>query len=148
MVVQASISQLDDVVELFDLYRIFYKKESDKVGAKAFLTDRLLNKESIVFIYYDENEPVGFTQLYPKYSSARMVRNWILNDLYVKPSHRCRGIAESLIARALVFGKEQYAAFVQLETQIDNFTAQRVYEKMGFELQGPDEEFILYKKYL
>lgn len=148
MIVLGTLDNLHDLVGLFDQYRIFYKKDSDLEGAANFLSDRILNKESVIYIYYDKNIAVGFTQLYPKYSSARMVRNWILNDLFVLKEYRKTGIATQLINKAIEFAKSTDANFVQLETQVDNLVAQELYQHLGFELQGPDAEFLLYKKFI
>ena len=120
------------VVGLFNQYRIFYGKFSDLGMAKAFIDARLENNESVIFVALDEHKPVGFTQLYPKYSSARLTKNWILNDLFVDPDYRKQGIGEQLIKTAMDFAKRQGATFVQLETAVDNFTAQSLYEQIGF----------------
>ncbi len=133
------------VVGLFNQYRIFYGKFSDLGMAKAFIDARLEHNESVIFVALDENKPVGFTQLYPKYSSVRLVKNWILNDLFVDPEYRKKGIGEELIRTAMDFAKGQGSTYVQLETAVDNFTAQSLYEQIGFVKQGPDEEFLLYK---
>ena len=53
-----------------------------------------------------------------------------------------------LINKAIEFAKSKDANFVQLETQVDNFVAQKLYQHLDFELQGPDEEFLLYKKFI
>jgi GNAT superfamily N-acetyltransferase len=146
MIVLGTLDNLNDLVGLFDKYRVFYKKDSNLEGAAKFLSNRINNQESVIYIYYAKNIPVGFTQLYPKYSSARMVRNWILNDLFVLEQYRKTGIATQLINQAIEFAKSKDANFVQLETQVDNFVAQKLYQHLGFELQGPDDEFLLYKK--
>lgn len=146
MICRATLEQLDDLGALFDAYRVFYKQESDLIRSKAFILDRLQNKESIVFMAFEEDKAVGFTQLYPKYSSARAVKNWILNDLYVHPEYRKTGYGEQLIEAAMSFAKSEGAVFVQLETQVDNSTAQSLYQKLGFQLQEPDTEFLLYKR--
>lgn len=148
MIVLGTLDNLHDLVGLFDQYRIFYNKDSDLEGAAKFLSERITNKESVIYIYYDKNIAVGFTQLYPKYSSALMVRNWILNDLFVLKEYRKTGIGTQLINKSIEFAKSNNANFVQLETQVDNFVAQRFYQHLGFELQGPDEEFLLYKKFI
>ena len=137
-------NEADLVVSLFNQYRIFYGKFSD-LGAKAFIDARLANKESIIFVALADDQPVGFTQLYPKYSSARLSKNWILNDLFVDLDYRKQGIGESLIKTAINFAKTQGATFVQLETAVDNYTAQSLYETIGFKKQEPDKEFFLYK---
>ena len=78
---------VEDIVPLFDEYRIFYEKESDPAGAFEFLKERLEKKESVIIAAYETMEEkeiaVGFTQLYPGYSSVRMIKFFILNDLYV-----------------------------------------------------------------
>ncbi|RZJ78426.1 MAG: GNAT family N-acetyltransferase [Flavobacterium sp.] len=138
-------NEADLVVGLFNQYRIFYGKFSDLGMAKAFIDARLENNESVIFVALEENKPIGFTQLYPKYSSVRLVKNWILNDLFVDPEYRKKGIGEALIKTVMDYARGQGSTFVQLETAVDNFTAQSLYEQIGFVKQGPDEEFLLYK---
>src|ERR1700761_8028436 len=91
-----NVDEVGLVIELFDQYRVFYKKPSDLVLARRFLTDRLANNESVVFAAMNGDEPVGFTQLYPTFSSGRAEKNWILNDLYVSANHRKQGIGAML----------------------------------------------------
>ncbi|MGN6638608.1 MAG: GNAT family N-acetyltransferase [Mucilaginibacter sp.] len=133
------------VIGLFDFYRQFYKQASDTAAAEKFIKERLQNNESVIFVAVEDNVPLGFTQLYPKYSSMRVSKNWILNDLYVENTHRKKGIGEALIKTAMNFAKGTGATFVQLETAIDNYTAQRLYEAIGFEKQPPETEFLLYR---
>ncbi|TDS14081.1 GNAT family N-acetyltransferase [Sphingobacterium paludis] len=146
MIARLSIDQLDDVVPLFDAYRVFYKAASDMARAHAFLHARLANNESVIFCAYANGIAVGFTQLYPKYSSARTEKNWILNDLYVQESVRKRGVGEALIREAIAFAKQDGAVSVHLSTQVDNLSAQRLYKKIGFQLQDPDTAFYDFKK--
>lgn len=139
------LGQVNLVINLFDQYRVFYRKESDLELARKFLTERLSNNESVIYAAMNGDTPAGFTQLYPRYSSARAVRNWILNDLFVAPAYRKQGVGSMLIKAAMDFAREQEAVFVQLETAVDNYTAQALYESIGFVQQGPDTEFLLYK---
>ncbi|MFJ8066040.1 GNAT family N-acetyltransferase [Psychrobacillus sp. NPDC096426] len=129
---KATLNDLDALTELFDLYRLFYEQESDLKGAKEFLQERFMNEESIVFIAYDEHDPVGFTQLFPSFSSVSMQKSWVLNDLYVKKSARRRGIADKLIRKAISFAEETGAKGILLETGQQNVNAQKLYEKIGF----------------
>ena len=133
---KATLNDLDALTELFDLYRLFYEQESDLKGAKEFLQERFMNEESTVFIAYDENDPVGFTQLFPSFSSVSMQRSWVLNDLYVKESARRRGIAEKLIKKAIGFAEETGAKGILLETGSENVNAQKLYEKIGFKRES------------
>ena len=144
-IVRIDKTQVDLVADLFDKYRIFYKQQSDIELAKQFIQTRLDNNESVIFIALNSDQsPVGFTQLYPTYSSMRVVKNWILNDLYVEKEYRKQGIGERLIQTAMTFAKENNAKFVQLSTAIDNYTAQSLYEQIGFKKQEPETDFYTY----
>ena len=138
-------SESELVIDLFDKYRVFYKQKTDLTLAKEFIEARLNNNESIIFVAIIENIPVGFTQLYPKYSSVRTTQNWILNDLYVENKHRKQGIGEKLINAAMDFANRKGSKFVELSTAVDNFTAQGLYEKIGFEKQAPETDFYTYR---
>ena len=137
------------VTDLFDKYRMFYKQPSDITLAQSFIRDRLENNESIIFVAVvrnDDNEtPVGFTQLYPGFSSVRAIKNWILNDLYVDTGFRKQGIGETLIKSAMEFAKKEGAKYVELSTAVDNYTAQSLYTAIGFKKQEPDKNFISYR---
>lgn len=140
-----NLSEAAKVIGLFDKYRVFYKKDSDIGLAEKFIKTRLDNNESVILVALDGNLPVAFTQLYPKYSSVSAVKNWILNDLYVEPGYRKQGIGEALIKTAMDFAKSDGATYVQLETALDNYAAQSLYEGIGFQKQEPDAEFFLYR---
>ena len=132
-VVQAGLQHLDALVPLFDAYRVFYEQESDVEKAEAFLRERLSGLESIIFLAFQGDEPGGFTQLYPSFSSVSLARIWILNDLFVTPEQRGRGLAEALLQRAATFAANAGALRLSLATQVENETAQRLYERLGWQ---------------
>lgn len=137
MIIQkATLKELDSLTELFDLYRVFYEQRPNLEGAREFLKARIMNDESVVFLAFDGNNPVGFVQLYPSFSSVSMMRSWVLNDLYVKEQFRGKGAGEKLIYKAIQFAKETGAKGVMLETDKENLNAQRLYEKIGFERES------------
>lgn len=141
---QVTLDDLDVLVELFDGYRQFYRQESDKAASRTFLKARLSNGEAFVFIAKDGNgAAAGFTLLYPMFSSVRQKRVYILNDLFVHPDHRRKGVGALLLDRAVQFGKEQGAAGLQLETEVTNIKAQGLYEKEGWS-RVVDEYFYTY----
>ena len=100
-----NLSEANLVIGLFDKYRVFYKKDSDIGLAERFIKTRLGNNESVIFVALEGDQPTGFTQLYPKYSSVSAVKNWILNDLYVDSNYRKQGIGEALIKKVMDFAK-------------------------------------------
>ena len=132
LIQKATINELESLTELFDLYRVFYKQKSDVDSAREFLTERIMNEESVVFIALNGHESLGFVQLYPSFSSVSMQRSWVLNDLFVKETARGQGVGEKLMKTAIGFAKETGAKGVLLETAEDNTSAQRLYEKIGF----------------
>ncbi|MFE4810143.1 GNAT family N-acetyltransferase [Peribacillus simplex] len=129
---KATLHELESLTELFDLYRVFYEQASDPGRGREFLRERLTNGESVVFMAYDEGNPIGFVQLYPSFSSVSMMRSWVLNDLFVKESARKKGFGEELLNAAITFARETGAKGVSLETGKDNVNAQKLYEKIGF----------------
>ncbi|AFZ23236.1 acetyltransferase [Cylindrospermum stagnale PCC 7417] len=137
----ANINHLERISVLFDQYRIFYNQASNLEGAKEFLKERFQNNDSVVFAASDNGKLIGFTQLYPSFSSVSMKRVWILNDLYVEESYRRRGIAKLLMSAAEEYAKESGAVRVILATQISNITAQKLYEARDY---IKNEEFYHY----
>jgi GNAT superfamily N-acetyltransferase len=95
---QATIFDLDLLIPLFDLYRQFYRRPSDPDLARRFLRERFEHNESIVFLAMLGNDAaVGFTQLFPSFSSAAAARIFILNDLFVLPEARRMGAGSQLL---------------------------------------------------
>jgi GNAT superfamily N-acetyltransferase len=132
---QASLLHLDQLSILFDQYRIFYKKSSDINGAKKFLQDRIQVNESVIFVSInEENVMTGFTQLYPLFSSTRMKRLWLLNDLFVDTNNRGQGISVALIDKAKEHSKLTNACGLMLETAKTNDIGNNLYPKTGFVL--------------
>jgi len=142
---QATIADLDSLAELFDLYRIFYGQESDIDGARQFLFQRFEHRESVIFLVQDleKNQYVGFTQLYPSFSSVSMQRSWILNDLYLRPEYRGMGLATSLLQSAENYAIQTKAKGISLETAKSNERAQQIYQRSGY---VKEEEFVHYYK--
>ena len=134
-------THLDEVAPLFDAYRVWYGAESNPAGARHFLSQRLQNNESVIFLARVNGEPAGFTQLYPLFSSVRMESIWLLNDLFVGADFRRQGLGTQLMQTAAQFGKESGALRLELATGVENVAAQNAYEKFGWE---KNEEFLNY----
>lgn len=139
---QATIEDLEGVSELFNSYRMFYEQTSNVEGAKAYIKERLENRDSVVFVAKDNQDYIGFTQLYPTFSSVSMKRVWILNDLYVDAEARKQGIGEMLLHKAKDYAIATGAKGISLSTALDNYSAQSLYEKNGYER---DRQFYHYE---
>src|SRR5688572_30456307 len=130
---RAKPGDADAVAALFDAYRQFYRREPDLAGARAFIGERLERAESVIFLAEEASTALGFTQLYPSFTSAGMARTFVLNDLFVAPQARGRGIASALLRRAAEFGRTERAVRLTLSTATDNHTAQALYERAGWQ---------------
>ncbi|WP_404353500.1 GNAT family N-acetyltransferase [Exiguobacterium aurantiacum] len=140
-VYQATIADIEGVSRLFDSYRMFYEKQSDVEGAKSYMKARIENKESVIFVVKNEQEYLGFIQLYPTFSSISMNKSWILNDMFVKEEARNFGVGQLLLDQARDFAMELGDQGISLETAPENTAAQRLYEKNGYE---QDTQFLHY----
>ncbi|MBH5320349.1 GNAT family N-acetyltransferase [Paenibacillus sp. GSMTC-2017] len=140
---QATINDLNDLASLFDLYRVFYGQPSNAEGAKQFLFERFDHAESIIYIARcsSTNQAIGFTQLYPTFSSISMKRSWVLNDLYVVEEYRKHGVAKKLLEEVKGFAILTGAKGIALSTAPDNKKAQSLYEQLGY---VKDDEYYQY----
>ena len=131
----ATPDDLPELARLFDAYRVFYGKPSDKTAAEAFLEARMDAGESHVLVAEDgQGGLAGFTQLYSLFSSVAMEPVLILNDLFVDENHRRNGIARQLLDAAVDHARTQGAIRLVLETGVNNSQARALYEKAGWRL--------------
>lgn len=132
---KATIEDLKLVVELFDKYRVFYEKESNTEEAELFISERLKQNDSQIFVAENADKNlVGFVQLYPLFSSTRMKRLWLLNDLFVTEVYRGKGISKQLIETSKELCKRTNSCGLILETAKTNTVDIELYPKVGFSL--------------
>lgn len=129
---RATLDDLDIVAPLFNEYRMFYAQVSDVDAARVFLEQRLRADESVILLATSDGRAAGFTQLYPMFSSVRLSRVWILNDLFVAADARRLGAASALLEAAQAFGRHAGALRLELETTHDNHAAQTLYRDAGW----------------
>lgn len=132
---RATLVDLDTLMPLFDAYRAFYEQPIDSARSRAFLQARLSRDESVVFLArLEDGTAAGFTQLYRMFSSVRIARVWVLNDLFVAPDARRHGVARALLDAAAAFARDDGAIRLELETTPDNAPAQALYRDAGWSL--------------
>ena len=129
---EAKLSDLKNLSVLFNSYRMFYGKESDIRVAEEFLRSRIENKDSKIFICEFNNELSGFIQLYPIFSSTRVSKYWLLNDLFVDINKRGKGYSKLLIERSKELVIESKACGMMLETEKSNDIGNLLYPSTGF----------------
>ena len=144
LVRQAAFADLEVLAMLFDQYREFQGKQSDPAAARAFLRARFDHGDAVAFIAQYGNAPVGFAQLYPSYSSVSLARVFVLNDLFVHPEGRRKGIASKLLAAVEGYAWSHGAARVTLNVARDNESGQALYEAEGW---SQDTQFFMYHRF-
>ena len=130
-IARATVADIDDLVPLVEKYRSFYKQPANP-KTHAYVTDRVTNNEAVVFLARLNREAVGFTMIYPTFSTVAVAPIWLLNDLYVDESARGNGIANQLMDVAEQAARDAGAARIWLRTAHDNAPAQALYEGRGW----------------
>jgi ribosomal protein S18 acetylase RimI-like enzyme len=130
----ASLEDIEIILPLFLQYRDFYQLPSCIEESREFLSQRLMNHQSVILLSKNDDEllPCGFAQLYPSYNSLSLKPMYILHDLFVRPSSRGCGHGARLLDMVKKFAFQQNVSEVILQTAKDNLNAQSLYESHGF----------------
>ncbi|MCK8044282.1 GNAT family N-acetyltransferase [Shewanella sp. 1CM18E] len=143
-IIKATPADAALIAPLFDAYRVFYGQASNLQLAEEFIAERLTNNESVIFLALDNNgDALGFTQLYPGFSSVSAARIWVLNDLFVSDNARCQGVATLLMHAAKELGIKAGVKGLALETGVNNVNAQRLYESLGYVKESGSYHYLL-----
>ena len=129
-IIKAEQKHIKEVGILFDLYRQFYKYESNLIESTNYIKDRINN-----------NEGIGFVQLYETFGSLDLGKIIILYDLYVDKDYRKNKVGRQLMLISHEYAKKINAKRVQLSTATDNFIGQSLYESLGY---TKDTDFYTY----
>ncbi|WP_041580340.1 GNAT family N-acetyltransferase [Bacillus sp. 1NLA3E] len=114
----------------------FYKQPEPKENELIGLINYLLKNPSsgLQFVAEENGELLGFTTLYFTFSTLKVKKQAILNDLYVVPYARGKKVGEKLFQTSLDYIRENDFSSMTWETATDNVVAQSLYNKMGGEL--------------
>jgi GNAT superfamily N-acetyltransferase len=135
--VEVRPAQTDEIQEMLPLIRAyceFYETEPDDEGLRKMF-ETLINEPSqgAIFIARDGGRAVGFATLDWKWSSLKAARIGYLEDLFVDPEARGRGIADALIEVCAARCRELGMPAMEWLTAPDNRRAQQVYNRTGAE---------------
>jgi len=140
----ATLTDLDVIAPLFDAYRQFYEQAPNLALARSFIRDRLQNNESMILLASNEQQQViGFCQLYPTFCSVEAKPIYSLYDLFVDPEARRSGAGKVLLQAAEKLAAERGKARMDLTTARTNRPAQNAYEALGW---VRDEVFFAYSR--
>ncbi len=109
---------------MFCAYLVFYESPVDVARVTTFLGERIAS------------DVVGFVHCFPNFATLAQRRTWFVEDLFVAPHARSRGVATTLLARAERLARETSAIRLTLTTAKANLAAQRVYERAGWKREN------------
>jgi GNAT superfamily N-acetyltransferase len=128
----AGVENLDELVPLFNAYRVFFNPRADRADSRPFLESRFRDGDNVIFVARVDAEPAGFIQLYPLWSSWYCGRIWFLSDLYVTDKYRKSGIGKMLVERVKNFADETHAVSVMVELPHSEPHLTEFYDRLSF----------------
>lgn len=141
---EATLTDIDAVAELFDLYRQFYEQPPDLPLAQRFIGARLTQRESVIIVAESARAGLlGFCQLYPTFCSVEAKPIYMLYDLFVLPMARRAGAGHMLLQAAEAKAVAEGKARMDLTTARTNAPAQSLYESHGW---LRDDVFLAYNR--
>jgi ribosomal protein S18 acetylase RimI-like enzyme len=143
LVQSVSEKYIDQSVNVVEEYRKFCGFNVSTKGTKDFFKNiHKENKAATLIAISEEDEVMGFVNLYPSYSTLSLRKIWILNDLGVSSKFRRLGVAQALIKKSIEFAKETDAIRIELKTAKNNLNAQMLYSEIGFQT---DKDNVYYR---
>jgi GNAT superfamily N-acetyltransferase len=130
-------TDLPDLVPLVGAYLEFYETAQDAAAIESFCRVLLAEADhaGVQLLARDATgAAVGFATVYWTWSTTRLARLAVMNDLFVAPAARGRGTAEQLILACRDLASARGCGALEWQTAPDNLRAQRVYERVGGEL--------------
>jgi GNAT superfamily N-acetyltransferase len=128
--------EFDTLLPLIAAYQSFYEVDEIDNERNRFFFRRFLapSADGELLAARDETGLIlGYACLYWHFSSLRAVETVLMNDLFVAPDSRGRGIGRTLIEASREVARRRGAAWLEWATAPDNHTAQRLYDSMTSE---------------
>jgi len=126
---------MDELLPLIAAYQRFYEvEEIDEERNRTFFSRFLSPSEDGTLLgAWRGGELVGYACLYWHFTSLVPAETVLMNDLYVDPAARGKGVGRALITASATVARERGAHHLEWATAPDNETAQRLYDSTGAE---------------
>ena len=131
-VVKLTSSHYDGWLKLYKLYAEFYNTSLSNTGTETtwgWLIDT--NHPCTGIVVLEENLLVGLAHFREMPSPLRGKYIGFLDDLFVDPNHRRKGIGEKMIEELNVISRRNNWNLVRWITRDDNTKAKSLYEKLS-----------------
>jgi GNAT superfamily N-acetyltransferase len=119
-------------VELFDRYRAHYGQAADQERSQAWLADATTTGPMRAFLARVDGVAAGICLIAICPASLALGEFWMVRDLFVDPRWRRTGVATALLDGVRAAAQQRGALRLTLQTESDNATALRLYERYGF----------------
>ncbi len=80
---------------------------------------------ALMFVAADDGQIVGFCHCWTVP---------FIKDVVIDPTYRRRGLGAALLTSAMAASRQRGGTSIDLKTDVDNFAAQSLYRRLGFEI--------------
>lgn len=128
-------AEFEQLLPLIAAYQRFYEvEEIDDERNRAFFRRFLApSDDGLLLAARAQERSVGYACLYWHFSSLEAAETVLLNDLFVAPEARGRGVGRALIGASADVARERGAPYLEWSTAPENQAAQRLYDTLGAE---------------
>jgi GNAT superfamily N-acetyltransferase len=125
--------QLPRLLPLMRAYCDFYNVAPDDAALLAMSRTLMADpdREGVQFLATHDAEDVGFATVFWSWETSIAGRVGVLNDLFVVPQERGRGVATALIGACRQRCRDHGADRMIWQTAPDNHRAQSLYDRLG-----------------
>jgi GNAT superfamily N-acetyltransferase len=128
----AGAEDLPVMLPLFAGYQRFYGAEPDDARNLVFFRRFVApSDDGLLLGAWDGEDAVGFATIYWTFSSTHAADAALMNDLFVRDSHRGLRIGRRLIEACVAAARDRGVRHLEWLTAADNRTAQRLYDQIG-----------------
>jgi ribosomal protein S18 acetylase RimI-like enzyme len=121
------------VVDIINESKLIDEQLLDLENAILFLKNKLDRNKAKIFVKKENGIPIAFMVLYHKVNVFSFIRyNWHISYLYVNPEYRRKHIGKQIMLKCIDYAKKTRVDHISLNTAIDNYPAQQLYEGFGF----------------
>ena len=142
---RADIADAPEVARLLHDFNTEFSEPTPDVPFLTELTRRLIADGEITVLLGGER-PDGIAVLRFRPSLWADALDAYLEELYVAPERRGRGLGRALLETAMDVAREKGAGHIDLGTSVDDTAARALYESAGFTNResGPEGPIMLY----
>lgn len=135
-----------DIPQIIELLREFaeYENLSDYCEiTEEKLLNAMFGERKIVegLVCFDGETLISYAIFYPSFASFRGERGVYLEDIYIAPTHRGKGIGEAMLKEIARYGKEIGAVRMDFQVLDWNEPAIKFYKKLGAESNADETHF-------